>query len=345
MAEWRLAFPITSLDDRINMRSAVARLQADPFHIRTVLEERQDRQWIYRVEFEGEPENQEVLQLRRSYEHELPILTDPPYRYAFDTETIRPNLFDTLHRNSNGDVISPEVRLQVLQEFLSHTPRRMAPRNPLAPPLRRNIDYQSSGRRTFLVDTLPGRTTPYSDPPPPEVSDRHVGDGAIQYAADDASLTTRMLSRFGLGGGDPIPPAPSPPSPPPMWMAPGVWIRGRADPELFACIVSIAADRQVTIHNWRRLPEEVSLPVSVIERYWEKCPRPKEPTGRFERMLDDDFLEDMAPKTATVTIDGKPSFAIRLMQTFQKFFRPNGDSLPVNPEGAKTRFERLDRDE
>jgi len=29
MPDWRLIFPIYSLDDRINMRAAVARLQAD----------------------------------------------------------------------------------------------------------------------------------------------------------------------------------------------------------------------------------------------------------------------------------------------------------------------------
>lgn len=331
MPEWRLAFPIVTLDDRINMRSAIGHLQTDPHHVRTVLEERQDRQWVYRVEFEGEPEDPEVLRVQRSYEHyPFPPLTDPPY--SLHIQTLQPTRHD----------VPQEVRERILREYLAN-PRRAFP-SPLLP-LRSRIDYQAATRRTFLVETLPEGALPvYDRDPDPQTPPRTVMVSDQHNSPRDANLTSRLSRWSRLFGGDPMPPEPEPPTLP-LWIVPGVWVRGRENQEMFACVVSIAADRQVTIRNWRRLPEEISLPVSDLERYWEVCQEPKEPALRFDRIMGDDFLANLATKTATVTIDGKPSFAIRLMQTFQKFFRPNGDSLPVNPEGAKTRFERLDRDE
>jgi hypothetical protein len=206
----------------------------------------------------------------------------------------------------------------------------------------------------FLVEELPPGALPVYDrdpspqTPPREgvvgvmvpVSDQDVVEeprAMFSYAAADATLTARLFSRLGLGGPTS---EPKPPSPPPMWMVPGVWIRGRENPEMFACIVSIAADRQVTLHNWRRLPEEISLPVSDIERYWEECPRPKEPALRFNRVLDDDFLKDLAPKTATVSIEGKIIGTIRWAGKLI-----GGVRWPQKPEGHQTRFERIDRDE
>jgi hypothetical protein len=135
------------------------------------------------------------------------------------------------------------------------------------------------------------------------------------------------------------------------WVTPGVWVRGKANKELIACVVSIADDKQVTIHNWRRLPEEISLPLRDLVRYWEECPRPKEPTVRFDRMLDNDFLEDLAPKTATVSLDGKPSFTVKWTQSFKRFIVNVqqqvqqivlGKSDVEWVEPPKTRFERLD---
>jgi hypothetical protein len=70
----------------------------------------------------------------------------------------------------------------------------------------------------------------------------------------------------------------------------------------------------------------------------------------MDRVLSDDFLEDLAPtKTATVSIFG-PSVLVRWAQKIKKFAL--GESaIMVNPpevewsEGSQTRFERLNRDE
>lgn len=384
MPDWRLTFPIDSLDARINMRSAVAQLQADPHHVRTVLVERQERQWVYRVEFEGEPTDSRTLQIQSSYERPS-LVTDPPYSYQ---------------PNSNGDHIDPEVRDRILREYLANPPRR-APRHSFGPPLRRNIDYQAVGRRTFLVETLPPGTLPVIDRDPdldaaPRRAFSRLGEvmaditrenlerqgveqlaspinqipetregwvGTIQEAIQGAR---RLIETQDIRPSPPIimsPQAwadivgrgeisdlrPQPPFELPSWVQPGVWVRGKGDPELVACIVSIAEDLQVTIRNWRRDPEQISLPASVLVRHWGACPQPKEPTHRLDRISDDAFLEDLAPKMATVSINGKPSFRLKLVQmaqTFKRIFTMGGvfPYLRDSPE-VETRFERLDRDE
>jgi hypothetical protein len=69
----------------------------------------------------------------------------------------------------------------------------------------------------------------------------------------------------------------------------------------------------------------------------------------LDRISDDAFLEDLAPKMATVSINGKPSFRLKLVQmaqTFKRIFTMGGvfPYLRDSPE-VETRFERLDRDE
>ena len=134
MPEWHLAFPVESLDERITMRSVLARLQADPHHVRTALEGRASGLWTYLIDFEGESKDQAIQSLLRRY------------------EVVTVNL--PLRPNANGDVFP--------------LPRLTLPLGPSTPflPLRRNIDYQSHSSRTFLIEQLPEGALPVYDRDP-----------------------------------------------------------------------------------------------------------------------------------------------------------------------------------
>jgi len=323
MPEWQLAFPIATLDDRINMRAAIARLQTDPHHVRTVLTERRDRHWVYRVEFEGMPDDPEILRLRESYQH---------YVYAtWDRLVNGPN--------RNGDVIDPEVARQVLQNYLATPPERRRIGPLIGNPLRPRIDYQGVARSVFIVDELPQGALPvYDRDPDPGTTPRTLETGVESF--ENIIREGLRLNR-------------EEPFTPPDWLRPGTWLRGKADNELVCRILHVEENQQVIVENWRRQPERVELPARVLAQDWEPCATPREPTSRFDRMLERN-LTDPEEKTASVSIYGKPTFMVRWRQSFQRFTKSllgKDSTILANPpevewdEGPPTRFERLNRDE
>jgi len=250
MPEWQLSFPIATLDDRITMRAAVARLREDPHHVRTVLEERRERDWVYRIEFEGEPDNQEILRLREVYRHYVYVTPD----FGAWGRAVNPR------PNQNGDSIDPEVARRILENYLATIPerRRIVPPNPLRP----RIDYQAVVRRTFIVEELPQGALPFYEGALP-VYDRDPDPGTIP----------RQIT-FGAN------PAPFTP---PDWLRPNTWLRNKTNNNLIY-IRYLLPNHQVAVEHWcgQPEPERTEVTAEMLAQHWEPCAEPMKSKSRFD---------------------------------------------------------------
>ena len=76
-------------------------------------------------------------------------------------------LYGPLDRpNENGDHFTPELRQQLIQQYLGNPEGRQRLAASLVNPIRRNRDYQSIARRTFLVEQIPDGALPIYDRDP-----------------------------------------------------------------------------------------------------------------------------------------------------------------------------------
>lgn len=170
----------------------------------------------------------------------------------------------TLERgpNRNGDEFPPpDVRDQIIQQYLANPEGRSRLAQSMAAPIRRSLDYQATARRTFLVEPLPEGALPTYDRDP------------------DVSLVSGLMP-------DPLTV--------PEWVQPGQWAHNaRAD--RYAFIVNLTGPahsyRYVRVENWRfeRDEDVISLGTFVVE--WKPCEKPREPRAAWAHLIDG-LLED-----------------------------------------------------
>jgi len=322
---WRLSFPVGTLDERITMRGELARLRADPGF--TGIEREEDPSALgrnhpeenHRVFFRWEPEDQALLRIRDQRRVPEPPLHDLWLRDHPEVQTPRE--------------IPPEVRQSIISEYIGSTEGRSRLAQSMVAPLRARMDYQSIGRRTFLVEQLPEGALPIynRDPEVGAMVTAHIG-----HDANGSPVATPLCEI-------------------PSWVQPGVWVRFKENPDRVAQVTGLVGTNPrpdfIRIHNWRRQPEEDVVVVERFVQLWEESPAPKEPTLRFERVLDDDFLMDLAPKMATVLIDGKASFVTRVGRKIVSLFERGlpaiydlGIDKVERTPPQTNRFDRIDDD-
>lgn len=326
---WRLSFPVGTLDERVTMRGELARLRADPGF--TGIEREADPsalgrnhpEEIHQVFFRWEPEDQALLRIRDQRRVPEPPLHDLWLRDHPEVQTPRE--------------VPPEVRQSIISEYIGSTEGRSRLAQSMVAPLRARMDYQSIGRRTFLVEQLPEGALPVYD------RDPEVGAMVTAHIGHDANGSPVVSHPFEL----------------PAWVQPGVWVWFKENHDRIAQIKQIVennppedrAPHFIRIHNWRRHPEEDVVLGEAFVRFWEECQAPKEPTPRFERILDDDFLKDLAPQTVTILIDGKESFITKVRRKITAIFERGlpaiydlGIDKVERTPPQTNRFDRIDDD-
>ena len=209
--------------------------------------------------------------------------------------------------------IPPEVRQSIISEYIGSTEGRSRLAQSMVAPLRARMDYQSIGPEVGAMVTA------------------HIG-----HDANGSPVATPLCEI-------------------PSWVQPGVWVRFKENPDRVAQVTGLVGTNPrpdfIRIHNWRRQPEEDVVVVERFVQLWEESPAPKEPTLRFERVLDDDFLMDLAPKMATVLIDGKASFVTRVGRKIVSLFERGlpaiydlGIDKVERTPPQTNRFDRIDDD-
>jgi hypothetical protein len=183
---WTLYFPFSTVDERVAAREHISVLRRDPAvtSIRPAYTRGQPLTII--VEFlEGHDEPSDYDTSRRI--DTFRSLVQPPP----DGLTIRESV-DTLRDLGQApDVNTPEGREALIMRAIMTQEGRQQLAASMIQPLRRGVDYQSVGRRTFLVEQLPDGVTPITD--------------------------LRTLSG--------LEPNPLEPIEPPDWAVPGAWVR------------------------------------------------------------------------------------------------------------------------
>lgn len=149
----------------------------------------------------------------------------------------------------NGDVVTPEVRQQIISEYLANPGARERFTQAMIEPIRRNIDYQGVARRTFLVEELPQGALP--------VYDRDPDVGAM--------ITTPHVR--------------------PDWLKEGQWVEHSAR-KVYARIEQVTKLR-VTVAMWKTMEMHLENVVSFCA-HWKPVAEPQEPRVAWARLLDDD---------------------------------------------------------
>lgn len=291
---WGLFFSTDTLDERIEMRGVLARLREDPNVEeveRTLTQDgpstRGERYTVrFRDGFDG-PQARDLQSIgdryadwRRGTQYELPTRVTPEPR-----------------PNQNGDFIPPEVRSQLISQYLASSEGRSRLAASMVAPLRARMDYQSIGRRTFLVEQLPDGALPTYDRDP-EVA-RTLFPEFEMASNPTISIAEVRSRRFDIIDRNP-------PFEPPAWLRVPMWVYCEAQ-DWHAEVVDCAEGR-ITLRNWRRLPEIQVIDGREFTNLFQPCDQPKEPRERFDRMLDDDFLAELAPAESTkitVSVLGK----------------------------------------
>lgn len=154
--------------------------------------------------------------------------------------------------NMNGDVVTPEVRQQIIAEYLANPGARERFTQAMIAPIRRNLDYQSTARRTFMVEELPEGALP--------VYDRDPEPGAMR------TVTTTPHVR-------------------PDWLKEGQWVE-HAGRKVYARIEQVTKLRVVAA-MWKTM-EMHSENVVSFSANWKPVAEPQEPRVAWKRLLDED---------------------------------------------------------
>jgi hypothetical protein len=223
-----------------------------------------------RVVFVGDPDRQttspELLEIHRQYEQPDPLAGLQAY-----AEELRE--LDNLGNWPRREDI-PEIRTRIASDWLGSEEgrlnfastmimplirRRFAPTDgfgAMINPIRQRIDYQSVGRRTFLVEQLPNSVLPIWDREP--------------TSEEDPSKLT------------------------PEWVQPGQWVYA-AKRDVYAVITEVVDRRgfhAVRVQNWRHHIEEDVVIFTQFLEHWQPCARPPEPRTAWEKLcLEDDPFE------------------------------------------------------
>ena len=285
---WTLRFPFDTVDARVFARQAISELRRDPAVTDVQLNPALPRSaWfdtlLVQVEFlEGHDQPadavlaERLLAFRPRREPPTPWPYDPPVPEDDEQPVRQRGMLDNFNYiygprqdrpNENGDHFTPELRQQLIQQYIGTAEGRTRLAASMAAPLRARMDYQSVARRTFLVEQLP--------------------DGALPTYDRDVNVTDIVA-----------PPTDPPDFILPGWIQDGVWARSKSDGRI-AEIEKVLRPEDppgrngpiyVRVQTWR-----VALPegCDVIAAYrfadlWEPCEKPADPRMSWERLLDDD---------------------------------------------------------
>jgi hypothetical protein len=283
---WSLRFPYDTVDARVFVRQSISELRRD-LAVTDVqfLPNLPRSAWFDTVQVEVEfleghdqPTDTALVERLRGY------LPQPPRNSSMleNFQHIYGPRQDT--PNENGDHFPPDVRQQIINEYLGSAQSRSRLAASVVAPLRRNIDYQGIGRRTFLVEQMPEGALPVydRDPEPGAMVNIHIGtqDPAdfvlpewVQPGAfaqfNGSQVSTYDSSHGGIGRVVEIMEVLRPSDPP-----------GRNGPTY------------VKIQTWRVAPPEGVdvIPAVAFANLWEPVERPADPRPHWERLLGDDLF-------------------------------------------------------
>lgn len=171
---WTLYFPFSTVDERVTAREHISVLRRDPAVTSLRPGYTRGQPLTVHVEFlEGHDEPYEYETNRRIDPFRSPV-QPPTLRDAFDTirELVQAPLGEDMHMEGARRVFENESLTDASREALIRraimTPEgRQQLAASMVQPLRIGRDYQSIGRRTFLVDQLPDSALSNYDHLPP----------------------------------------------------------------------------------------------------------------------------------------------------------------------------------
>jgi hypothetical protein len=278
---WRLLYG-NALDDRINLRADVVVLRADP-HVQGVefdLDASDPEHFVINVTLiPGQStlhsnELQQRFARQISYEDEAEEEASPPRGFRSFLDQQFPNL-------------DPNAIQRLISESIGSTEGRRQLASSMIQPLRARMDYQSLGRRTFLVEQLPDGALPIYDRDP-EVS---------RILSAEPPLSTGL---FGFNQHeqdlDPLPDWSSPPLPDGYEV--GKWVEskkrkflGLGGPEIIGEIKSIFEGTvTLTLHEPKN-----AVHVMHVRELGTSFTLTDDPTVRrtvYEHLLDDEIWDD-----------------------------------------------------
>lgn len=249
-ALWTLRYNPT-VDGRILARSDAERLRADEFVQNVAIDIARDSCTVV-VQFRENQTGPFDDQLRREIEH---WISQPP-------EPQETTDHPTLDRD---ELISRAIGTPIQRREL---------RSNWAQPLRRNIDYSSAARRTFLVEDL---STGVTDP----LGQGNVGSTSLE---ESISQVLGLANALGISSkvrnplADGVPP----------WLKIGVWVQHAT--MAIAEVVNIEPvgptieGTQIFFKLWRIKAPVQSLRLVDFLGSWVQCEKPVEPTTRYERI-------------------------------------------------------------
>lgn len=266
---WDLTFPTDSLDARVEYRGILAQLREHPEVAELSELGRAFRHTatghtattVVRVFLRGEdgprstPPVQDRWLRELGFQHREIESPEPPWESRIHQVPYG-------EPNQNGDVfprpnlpplgLTREVQEGILSEYLRTSEGRTRLAQSMAAPLRRNLDYQSIARRTFLVEELPPGALPVYDRDP-EV--------------------TPMVTAY---------------RDPPLWVQVGAWGYCARTDEYFEVMERLSRG-EVRIRPWRS-SEVRTTDVDWLYERCEPCDQPADPRPIWERLLDEDAL-------------------------------------------------------
>lgn len=181
---------------------------------------------------------------------ETPLTTRPIL--GFERLTNPHGLLDL--GNLNRDVLPQITQEQIIRQALESQQGRQRLAQAMVAPIRQRMDYQSVGRRTFLVEQLPEGALPIYD------------------SGTDAN-------------GSEVPPFVRP-----DWLQIGQWVQHpeAEGGQVVACITELTMLR-VQVAVWRT-EKVLHENVVTFSTRWRPCEKPKDPRDAWTRLLaDEDF--------------------------------------------------------
>lgn len=149
-AFWRLQYR-DGLDHRIQARADRHRFAQDR-NVLTAYTHYYDGSFVLDVQLVDDAESTFDGSLHELYNRQQSIQRGQPTdrRYSFHSD----NLLGSTP-NSNGVTMDPQVRANIISEYIQSSSGRQALAQAMLAPLRRSLDYSGMARRVFMVDELP----------------------------------------------------------------------------------------------------------------------------------------------------------------------------------------------
>ena len=254
---WDLSFPVDTLDARVEYRGILARLREHPevaeISVYQHVQGPRPLTEVVRVFFRDESEQARDAWLRTL--GELHRQDDPP-----PSEPGRTGLTVPTRELFN------EEREEIIRQAMSYPQGRSRLLQSMIAPIRTRMDYQSIGRRTFLVEELP--------------------QGALPVYDRDPEVTRTMGWD---GNGTPTASHPTPP----LWAQPGQWAYNK---RLDQYVLILERSPKSPMLNgvkaevWRSAEGPRWFDVDYFYENWAPCEQPSDPKPLWDRLLGDDPL-------------------------------------------------------